>query len=153
MKGIVITSTIVKEYLHDYIDKQPGRSAWSNGVRAYAHELADNLAERASDEKRMPGNVTEVKAWLLDGARDWAEYSYGGCSLIYDDDIVERLCTPGERRRYEAGKLQNVNWLDVQARALYQAARIVTDAVNECCAEAAASAEYIKASGEARKHA
>lgn len=136
------SETTIMEYLHDYIDKQPGRSAWSNGVRAYAHELADSLAERASDEKRMPGNVTAVKAWLLDGARDWAEYSEGGCSLIYDGDIVNRLCTPGERRRYAEGKLANVRWIEVQARALYQAATIILSFATAAYAEAAASAEY-----------
>lgn len=27
----------------------------------------------------------------MNGAKSWAQYSYGGCSLVYDGDIAERL--------------------------------------------------------------
>ena len=95
------------------------RSAWSRGVILYADELLDNIWD---DD----GKVTE--AHLLNGARDWKEYSEGGCSLIYDDDICRRLCAPWEIKRKRGGTLPpngRETWLDVQARALYQAAHMI----------------------------
>ena len=95
------------------------QSAWSKGVQLYAEELREFLAEN---------DLQATKENLLNGARDWSEYSYGGCSLIYDADIAERLCSPSELKRKKGGELQpnsRETWLDVQARALNQAARIV----------------------------
>lgn len=51
--------------------------------------------------------------------------------LIYDGDIAERLCTPSEYKRKRGGDFQpnsRETWLDVQARALYQAARWIINA-------------------------
>lgn len=95
------------------------QSAWSKGVQLYAEDLREFLAEN---------NLQATKENLLNGARDWSEYSYGGCSLIYNADIAERLCSPSELKRKKGGELQPNSvetWLDVQARALSQAARIV----------------------------
>lgn len=53
----------------------------------------------------------------------------GGNSLIYDQDIANRLATPSEIKRVtrKDGSLRKPNaseeWLDTQARALYQASR------------------------------
>ena len=91
------------------------RSKWDQGVKEYALELLENLNNNEE--------ITEEK--LLNGARDWKEYSWGGCSLIYDGDICERLATPSEQKRTRNGELRpnsQEEWLDVQARALYQAA-------------------------------
>ena len=53
----------------------------------------------------------------------------GGCGPEADDaDIAERLCAPSELKRKKGGDLQpssRETWLDCQARALSQAARIV----------------------------
>lgn len=95
------------------------QSAWSKGVAIYADELREALAEN---------NLPATKENLLNGARDWSAYSYGGCSLIYDADIAERLCSPSELKRKKGGDLKpnsRETWLDCQARALSQAARIV----------------------------
>jgi hypothetical protein len=62
------------------------------------------------------------------------QYSYGGCSLIYDCDIAERLCSPSELKRTRDGERSpnaKEEWLDVQARALYQAARLVMRAAKK----------------------
>ena len=110
------------------------RSAWQRGVIAYALELLDSVAGRAAYEGHGPEDVAQIRQWMLDGARDWSEYSYGGCSLVYDGDIAERLCTPSELRKTRYGT-RNPNrietWLDIQARALYQAARVVVAACKE----------------------
>lgn len=96
-------------------------SKWLKGVDEYAKELKRDFRENYGRQK-----MTEEK--LLNGARDWKEYSRGGMSLIYNDDIAERLATPSELKRARGksgyvGTMANKNedWLDVQARALYQA--------------------------------
>lgn len=33
------------------------------------------------------------------GARNWQECSAGGCALIYDSDIAERLCSQSELKK------------------------------------------------------
>jgi hypothetical protein len=109
------------------LESRVDRSAWGRGVNAYALELLGELEENRrfndADEYLRP---FEIKSELLNGAKDWSEYSWGGCSLIYDSDIAERLCTPSELKKTRNGE-RNPNsresWLDVQARALYQACR------------------------------
>lgn len=110
------------------------RSAWQRGVAAYALELLDSVSGRAAYEGHGPEDVAQLRKWMLDGARDWSEYSYGGRSLVYDGDIAERICTPSELRktRYGARNPNRIEtWLDVQARALYHAACAVVTACKE----------------------
>jgi len=100
-----------------------GRSAWSRAVHTYALELVESLDSSAdlSNEKLL------LKA-LLNGASDWQQYSEGGCALIYDADIAERLCSPSELKRVKGGERQpntRENWIECQARALAQAASLV----------------------------
>jgi hypothetical protein len=92
------------------------RSAWSRGVNLYALELLESLE---SDY---------TPAALLNGAENWRAFSHGGCALIYDADIAERLCSPSELKRNKGGDLPpnaGETWLDCQARALTQAARLI----------------------------
>lgn len=115
------------------IETTPARSAWAKGVKEYAAELAITAAEIAADEGIEPHTRGELQAIALNGARDWREYSYGGCTLIYDADIAERLCTPSELRRVKGGELNpnsRETWLDTQARALYQAFNMLWTAAN-----------------------
>ena len=96
------------------------RSAWGRGVKDYALELVES-----AEVKLTPENA---EAALLNGAKDWSQYSYGGCAAIYDADIAERLCSPSELKRKKGGDLQpstRETWLDVQARALFQAFRLI----------------------------
>ena len=92
------------------------RSAWGRGVKTYALELLEGLE----------GEYTASA--LLNGAENWRAFSYGGCSLIYDSDIASRLSNPSEFKRKNGGCLppnSRETWLDVQARALNQAARLI----------------------------
>ena len=110
--------------LRKLVAEFPNRSAWKRGVKEYTDELLDNLEEKAQYYERLPRNEKELKEWLLNGVMDLAEYSYGGCSLIYDSQIAERLCTPSEFKRKDSGRLAlngQESWLDVQTRALCQA--------------------------------
>lgn len=93
------------------------RSSWNDGVKQYAVVMVYDIE---LEEIELNG----LKELLLNGAESFQEYSYGGCSLIYDCSIAKRLCTPSELKRKKDGLLPPNNretWLDVQARALFQA--------------------------------
>lgn len=110
--------------IREYLEARKDRSAWDKGVTVYALELLDEYAENYGEAAAAPCKVD-----LLNGARDWSQYSWGGSSLIYDSDIAERLCTPSELKKTRNGERRpnsREEWLDVQARALFQAcARIL----------------------------
>ena len=119
------------------LEAHKDRSAWGRGVNAYALELVEELRERAAYEGRNPEPGKECREWMLNGAQDWNQYSWGGSSLIYDGDIAERLCTPSELKKTRHGERRpngREEWLDTQARALYQAcnrvARVYRSIVN-----------------------
>lgn len=116
------------EKLYQSIESEKQRSAWDKGVTKYALELVDQLGEQINGGYFEELDLTESKkvwAALLNGAADWSQYSWGGCSLIYDGDIAERLSCPSELKKTRNGERRpnsREEWLDVQARALYQAA-------------------------------
>ena len=100
-----------------------GRSAWSRAVYTYAIELVEGL--ESSDDL---SNERLLEKAMLNGAGDWQQYSEGGCSLVYDADIAERLCSPSGLKRCKGGERQpnaRENWLECQARALSQASALV----------------------------
>ena len=104
------------------------RSAWNRGVKAYALELLEELPKNVEYS-----SIQSLEADLLNGARDWNQYSWGGCSLIYDEDIAKRICTPSELKKTRNGERRpnsREEWLDTQARALSQAARHIRRAAN-----------------------
>ena len=109
-----------KTELLNAIENMKARSAWDRGVKEYAYELVEGL-----EVEEIPADSQELKSLLLNGADTWKQYSWGGSSLIYDFDIAERLCTPSELKRVKGGERRpnsREEWLDVQARALLQAA-------------------------------
>lgn len=123
--------------IRNYLTETKDRSAWKKGVTIYALEILDDLEEQING-----GYLTEeifkspklLDKAMLNGAKDWYQYSWGGCSLIYDGDIAKRLCTPSKLKRTNNGEKKpnsDEEWLDVQTRALYQAARKIRVAVNE----------------------
>ena len=82
----------------------------------------------SADNLNTPADFSRA---LLNGASDWSAYSYGGSSLIYNGDIAARLCCPSELKKTREGERRpnsREEWLDVQARALAQAARVVRNA-------------------------
>ena len=108
------------------------RSAWSNGVKTYAIELLDDAASNRECEEFA--SLQELKEAILNGASNWMQYSEGGCSLIYNSDIAERLCNPSELKRTK-NRTNNPNnrenWVQVQARALFQAWELIKRTYNE----------------------
>lgn len=127
------------------IDRLSTRSAWARGVKAYAAELCSSLRDAAAyaAETGTPSPLADretVRAALLNGARNWCEYSWGGCALIYNGDIAARLCTASELRRTRNGQRDpnpREAWLDCQARALFQASMAVLDAYSQAIREGA----------------
>jgi hypothetical protein len=98
------------------------RSAWRRGVRQYAMDLIEDLPDF---QDLNPENSRGV---LLNGAVSWKEWAYGGYGLVYDCAIAERLCTPSELRKKRGGELEpslRESWLDVEARAVGQAAAAI----------------------------
>lgn len=111
----------------EQINNKRSSSAWKRGVAQYTAELMENVNAYG----REPESIEDLKSMMLNGARDWSEYSWGGCSLIYDADIAEVLCTPSELKKTNNGERRpnsREEWLDVQARALGQAASRVREA-------------------------
>ena len=119
------------EKLYQSIESEKQRSAWDKGVTKYALELVEQLGEQINGGYFDELDLTEskkVRAALLNGAANWSQYSWGGCSLIYDSDIAERLCNPSELKKTRNGERRpnsREEWLDTQARALFQAANRV----------------------------
>ena len=110
-----------------------GRSAWSRAVHAYAVELVESLAD--SDDL---SNETLLEKAMLNGADNWQQYSEGGCALVYDADIAERVCSPSELKRCKGGERQpnsRENWIECQTRALGQAANLVSRAYRTASAK------------------
>lgn len=92
------------------IEAEPARSAWARGVKVYAKEMAERYPD------------------MLNGAKSWKQYSWSGRSLDENLHIASRLCNDSEFQKCRAGKLRlnsREEWLDVQARALRQAAQMV----------------------------
>jgi hypothetical protein len=105
------------------INARKSRSAWERGVKEYAYELAESI----EDGKEFK-DINSFAIELLNGACDWYEYSEGGCSLISDYEIAERLCTPSEFKKKKQGELppyRGKSWLNLQARALRAASYVV----------------------------
>lgn len=115
--------------IKDRVHRIKPKSAWDRGVLTYADELLNDLEEAVKGGYFYPDDLEAPKILekgLLNGASSWGAYSWGGCSLCYDSDIAERLCTPSELKRTRGGDRRpnyREEWLDVQARALFQASR------------------------------
>lgn len=109
--------------IRNVIESLPAeRSAWRRGVRQYAMDLIEDLSDFQDITLE---NRREV---LLNGAVSWKEWAYGGCGLVFDWDIAERLCAPSELHKKRGGELPpnaKETWLDVEARAVGQAAAAI----------------------------
>ena len=117
--------------LKQAIANEKPRGAWGRGVKEYAKGLSEELEEAIRGGYYTEDKLTDcaaLKEQLLNGAKDWSQYSWGGSALIYDGDIAERLCSPSELKKTRNGERRpnaNEEWLDVQARALTQAASMI----------------------------
>lgn len=116
------------------VEQTKTRSAWSKGVKNYAEWLIDDLRDGVNGgwiDADSFSNRRLLEKAMLNGAESWNQYSEGGCARIYDCDIAYALCTPSELKRTDNGRKApnpRESWIDVQSRALFQAAQLVLNA-------------------------
>ena len=110
------------------------RSAWDRGVLGYALEIVDTYGDGDIQSVDDVLNYRRDKHESLYSVAKWQ--SDGGCFEIYDEDIAQRLCTPSELKRctHKDGRLRDManareSWLDVQARAVFQAYNRIQEAL------------------------
>ena len=119
-----------KEATLENLEAVKCRSAWNKGVKEYAYLLLDNIFSY-SDYK----SITDFKSLheeLVDGKKNWHQFSWEGCALAYDADIAKTLYSPSELKKCKNGMLRpnkKEQWLDVQERALFQAERLIMECV------------------------
>lgn len=122
----------IKELINK-IESQKNRSKWSQGVAVYSVMLLEQLQE---ETKEISKDIKyyELEKMLLCGADNWKTYSWGGWALIYDYQIAETLATPYELKITRHGERRpnsREEWLDTQARALYQAFERIYETLKE----------------------
>lgn len=112
----------IKELIYK-LENQKARSKWQKGVLIYSVMLLERIQD---DYNQINDNITfqDLEVLLLNGAKNWGKYSWGGNALIYNEDIAKMLATPSELKKYNNGEKKpnhKEEWLDIQARALTQA--------------------------------
>lgn len=132
-----------KQYIRYLVQNAPRRknvSAWDRGVKNYAMQLIDNLPDDYclifDNQAELEKNIKILEKLLLNGAKNWHEYSNGGscAAYIYNWDIAAALCTPSEYRKTKGGEKEpnaRETWLDVQARALFQAEILIKSTIRD----------------------
>ena len=109
-----------KQELLKAIESKKTISTWDKAISLYAYELIEDVEQEEITMEDIKNGL------LLNGADDWGQFSYGGCSLCADYDIAKRLCTPSAFKKSKEGQYnpnKYENWLDCQTRALRQAER------------------------------
>ena len=110
--------------LYNAIEKYDARSAWNKGLKTFALEIVEQAEKFITCD-----NIKEI---ILNGADNYRDASYGGLWLIYDVDIAERFCSPSELKITKNGQRNpnsRENWLDLQARAAFQAVNLIKRAI------------------------
>ena len=109
------------------LNERKDRSAWDKAVTAYAVEIVEAMSVDGEQEISR-----ESLPLALNGAENWHRYSEGACSLVWDEDIARRVCTPSELKRKRGGELPPAGgetWISVQGRALAQAWRRIVKTI------------------------
>ena len=136
---------ILTEVLSTLQNQKPARSKWNRAVIEDAEEMISEAIDNLRDNpEEAPRDLTQLTAELLNvgistlkcwggddghnGIKDLYqcahESSWGGSHLCYNSDIARHYCTPSELKRTRDGARRpnaREEWLDVQARAIYQA--------------------------------
>lgn len=152
---IIDSRKLGRKEFEDYSASQKTpRSAWGKGVRSYAAEMLDRafegepegktytkeeLYKRLSNDYDDRDHAYETRAnpKLRNTSKEYGAFSresWGGNYDIYDRDIAKRLSNPTELKKTNNGLRKpnkNEEWLDTQARALYQAYNFLVGAYNK----------------------
>lgn len=118
----------MKNYIISVLRAIKAKSAWNRAVIIDALSLLDVFNDAEITAAYNAGGLEKL---LLNGASDWAQFSYGGQALVYDGDIARHYCTPSELKIMRCGDRRpnrRETWLDVQARGLYQAYLLISQA-------------------------
>ena len=134
--------------LYGKVQGRKTTSTFGRGVTEYALEMLDSVISGEYDGISGDSDCTELNVGHLlnhvdgdsikvDDAWDGEtaskvrslcdSASYGGNFLIYDDDIVERLCPPSTRKRNRS------KTMDLQGRALLLAVKYIRGVVRAQC--------------------
>ena len=108
-----------KEIIEKLESLKTPRSAWRKGVLHYAFFIMSKF-DRETE--------IESETTLLRGAKDWWQASCSGRFYVNDEVIALTLCNNSELRMTRDGKRKPSRyetWLDVQARALFQASKLI----------------------------
>lgn len=108
------------------------RSTWQKAVQEDASWLLEEVMDRHNDDvvndTMSFESMEALENALRMGADTWKDFSEGGGALIYDCDIAQHYCTPSELKKVRGGEKEpnsRESWLDVQARAFWQASLLV----------------------------
>ena len=112
----------IKELINK-LQNLKARSKWGKGVTNYSIMILENIQD---DHDQINDSITfkDLELLLLNGAKNWDRYSWGGNALIYNEDIARMLSTPSELKKCNNGEKRpncKEEWLDTQARAVTQA--------------------------------
>lgn len=92
------------------------RSKFGKGVKLYMLDILQNLKETKKDA------LNYCEYYAFNGAEDAQTASIGGNFLVNDIDIMERLLTKSELKRYENSYIYHgQTWLGLQTYAIYLA--------------------------------
>lgn len=129
-----------KDYIRILIENAPHRKMFPHGkkVKNYAIDLIDKLPDDyciiCGNQEELEKHIKILKKLLLNGAENWDRYSCSGRAYISNNAIALSLCTLSEYINSKRGKRRpncRETWLDVQARALYQAELLITSAIRD----------------------
>lgn len=122
-KSSILATPANLSTLRGLVSSSSARSAWSRGVRAYALDLLDNIEEMSNYGEYLA--ISEEVA--LNGAGCWSNYAAGGCGLVYTSAILDRLCTASELRRLSRSSRCDIDAIELEGRALFQAWRLIAE--------------------------
>ena len=104
-----------KEIIEKLESLKTPRSAWKKGVLHYAFFIMSKFEWETE---------IESETTLLNGAKDWKQASCSGGFYVNDEVIALTLCNNSELRITRRPN-RSETWLDVQARALFQASQLI----------------------------
>lgn len=116
--SIDIANTILTQIKNTLNDN--GTKGWKRAIKLYAIDLLEWFKQ---NNAKTP-NTAFVEKEFLNGASNWREYSMDGNSLIYTEDIAERMCTDKQLKLVGRGKKEpskHMTWIQLQGNALKQA--------------------------------
>lgn len=106
-------------------EEKKARGTYQKAIYKYAFELVDNIADAyisTAEELEHLENITNLEERALNGASSWRKYSWGGSSLCYNSDILNRLFCPSLAKKYQySDTISGRHLLDYQSSALAKA--------------------------------